>query len=57
MFEKIIFTSKEFEGKIDASYNTINKNINKLVQANFLYVDDRKRNRVYRAYDLLDILR
>ncbi len=57
MFEKIVFTSKEFEGKIDASYNTINKNINKLVQAKFLYGDDKKRNKVYRAYDLLDILR
>ncbi|MGL5568662.1 MAG: Fic family protein [Cetobacterium sp.] len=57
MFEKIVFTSKEFEGKIDASYNTINKNINKLVQGKFLYADDKKRNKIYRAYDLLDILR
>lgn len=57
MFEKIVFTSKDFQGRVDASYNTINKNINKLVQARFLYVDDKKRNKVYRAYDLLDILR
>lgn len=57
MFEKIVFTAKDFHGKIEASPNTINKNINKLVQAKFLYSDDKKRNKVYRAYDLLDILR
>lgn len=57
MFEKLVFTLKDFEGKIDASYNTINKNINKLVQGKFIYADDKKRNKVYRAYDLLDILR
>lgn len=53
IFEKIVLTSKDFEGRVDVSYNTINKNINKLVDAGFLYADDKKRNKVYRAYDLL----
>lgn len=57
MFEKIVFTAKDFSERIDASYNTINKNINKLVEAKFIYPDDKKRNKIYRAYDLLDILR
>lgn len=57
IFEKIAVTSKDFQEKIDSSYNTINKNISKFVKARFLYSDDRKRNKIYRAYDLLDILR
>lgn len=57
MFEKIAFKTKDFESRIDASYNTINKNLNKLVKARFIYPDDKKRNKVYRAYELLDILR
>jgi len=57
MFSKVAFTAKDMEKTIGASYNTINKNIKKLVECKFIYADDKRRGVGYRFYDLLDILR
>jgi Fic family protein len=57
MFSKVAFTAKDMENIVGTSYNTVNKNIKKLVEGKFIYADDRKRGVSYRFYDLLDILR
>jgi len=57
MFSKIAFTAKDMEKTIDSSYNTINKNIKKLVEGKFIYGDNKQRGTSYHFYDLLDILR
>lgn len=57
VFKKPIFTIKDVKCALGISYNTARTNIAKLVQGGKIYEDDRKRNKVYRFYDFMDIVR
>jgi len=57
IFRKPVFTIKDVENALNISYNTARNNISKLVQSGKVYEDDKKRNRVYRFYDFMDIIR
>ncbi len=56
MFQKPIFTVKEVETALKISYNTANVHIRKLAQANKIFGDDKRRNRIFAFYDIIDIL-
>ena len=45
------------EKMVGVSYNAANSNIKKLLKTGKIYSDDRKRNKTFRFYDLVDILR
>lgn len=57
IFERPFFTLKDIEKLTGNSYNSVNLNIKKLLKTGKIYSDDRKRNRTFRFYDLVDILR
>lgn len=57
IFRKPVFSIKEIEKESGLSYNAVNTNVKKLILTGKIYKDDKKRNSVYRFYDLLDILR
>ncbi len=57
IFRKPVFTIKDVENTLGISYNTAKNNLTKLLQSGKLYEDDRKRNKVYRFYDFMDIIR
>lgn len=56
VFRKPFFTVKDVESSLGISYNTARKHIQKLMESGKIYSDEQKRNRIYRFYDLLDIL-
>lgn len=56
IFRKPIFTIKEIEASLKISYNTANVHVNRLTGANKVFSDDRRRNRIFRFYDIIDIL-
>lgn len=56
IFRKPFFTIKEVETALKISYNTANVHTNRLVEANKIFPDDRRRNRIFRFYDIIDIL-
>ena len=56
MFQKPIFTVKEVETALKISYNTANAHIRKLAQENKIFGDDKRRNRIFAFYDIIDIL-
>lgn len=56
MFQKPIFTVKEVETALKISYNTANVHIRKLAQENKIFGDDKRRNRIFAFYDIIDIL-
>lgn len=57
IFRKPTFTAKDVQDTLGISYNTARNNISKLLESGKIYVDDRKRNKIYRFYDLMDIVR
>lgn len=57
IFRKPIFTIKDVEKTLGISYNAARNNVNKLLQSGKLFEDDRKRNKMYRFYDFMDIIR
>ena len=57
IFKKPYFTIKDIESMVGVSYNAANTNIKKLLTTGRIFPDDKKRNKTYRFYDLLDILR
>ena len=56
IFNKPVFTIKNVKNELDISYNTASKYVNKLEQAGKIYGDDKKRNRTFRFYDLIEML-
>lgn len=59
---KFIFTTPIFniasaQMKLGISNNTVRNNVNKLINCGKIFPDDKKRNKTYRFYDLLDIMR
>ena len=57
IFRRPMFTTNDVQSVLGISYNTARNNISKLLDSGRLYADDRKRNKIYRFYDLLDIVR
>ena len=55
MFDKLIFGVNDIVSHTNISYATIIKNINKLIEGKLLYANDRRRNKLYYIYDVLDI--
>lgn len=56
IFRKPFFTVKEVQSNLNISYNTANLHVQKLLSSNKIFVDDKKRNRIFRFYEILDIL-
>lgn len=56
IFTQPFFKISDLQSKLSISYNTANSHVNKLVQIGKIFPDDKKRNRSYRFYDIIDIL-
>ena len=56
IFKKPFFTISEVQAELDVSYNTANNHVKKLMALNKVFSDDKKRNRIFRFYDILDTL-
>lgn len=56
MFNKPIFTTNKMKDELGVSYNTARRYVIEFSKQGKIYGDDKKRNRVYSFYDLLDIL-
>jgi Fic family protein len=56
IFHKPVFTINEVATALGISYNTVNTHVNRLAAANEVFPDDRRRNRIFRFYDIIDIL-
>lgn len=56
IFNKPIFTIKKMQNEIGVSYNTARRYVSKLDESGKIYGDDKKRNRVYSFYDLINLL-
>lgn len=56
IFNRPIFTIKSMQEELGVSYNTARRYINELVEANKIYGDDKKRNKIFNFYDLINIL-
>lgn len=56
MFNKPKFTINMMKGAIGVSYNTARRYVKEFDDSGRIYGDDKKRNRLYSFYDLLDIL-
>ncbi len=57
MFERPIFTKKMLMNSLDIPSSTLSNYLNKLEEARIIYSDDRKRNKKYYFYSLLELLR
>jgi Fic family protein len=57
VFSKPIFTAKDLQASLNISYNTARNNLHKLVEGGRIFADDKKRNKIYRFYDFMDIIR
>lgn len=57
IFKYPVFDIKTVQYNLGISYNAARNNVDKLVKSGKVYPDDKKRNRTYRFYDLLDIMR
>lgn len=57
IFKKPFFKISEVKEYLDVSYNSAKLYIEKLVIGGKIFPDNKKRNKIYRFYDLLDILR
>lgn len=57
IFKSPVFDISTIQKKLGISYNAVRNNVDKLIKANKIYPDDKKRNKTYRFYDLLDIMR
>lgn len=56
-FAEPITNSSKIAKKTGKSINTVNRWLKYFVEIKMLYTDDKKRHKVYRFYELLDILR
>lgn len=56
IFNKPIFTIISMQEELSVSYNTARRYSNNLVEENMVYVDDKKRNKMFYFYDLINIL-
>lgn len=56
MFNKPKFTINKMKDEVDVSYNTARRYIKVFEEKSKIYGDDKKRNKVYSFYDLMDIL-
>ncbi len=56
IFKKPFFTIKDIQEELNVSYNTASSNVQKLLESNKIFPDDKKRNRIFRFYEILDIL-
>lgn len=56
IFNRPLFTIKRLQTETGVSYNTARRYTNELANAGKIYGDDRIRNKIYRFYDLLDII-
>ncbi len=57
IFQAPVFDIKSVQNVLGISYNAVRNNVNKLIESGKIYPDDKKRNKAYRFYDLLDIMR
>lgn len=56
IFNRPIFTIKGMQEELGVSYNTARRYTNELVEGGKIYADDRKRNKMFNFYDLVNIL-
>ncbi len=56
IFSKPVFTINKMKNEVGVSYNTARRYVKELADSGKIYGDDKKRNRVYSFYDLIDIL-
>lgn len=56
IFKKSFFTISDVQSALDISYNTASKHVARLVDTGRVFADDKRRNRIYRFYDIFDIL-
>ncbi|MBM7614204.1 Fic family protein [Alkaliphilus hydrothermalis] len=56
IFRKPFFTINEVQTQLNISYNTANLHVQRLVKSNKIFADDKKRNRIFRFYDILEVL-
>jgi Fic family protein len=57
IFKKTYFTIKYIQQGMSVSYNTAKRYTEVLVELGRIYPDDKKKNKVYRFYDLMDLMR
>ncbi len=57
IFKSPVFDISSIQKKLGISYNTVRSNVDKLIKSGKIFPDDKKRNKTYRFYDLLDIMR
>jgi Fic family protein len=57
IFKKPFFTVKYIQEEVGVSYNTAKRYIDRLVEIGRIYPDDKKKNKIYRFYDLIDAMR
>jgi len=57
IFKAPVFDIKTVQGELGISYNAVKNNVSKLIEVGKIYPDDKRRNKTYRFYDLLDIMR
>ncbi len=56
IFKKPYFTISNIQNELGISFNTAQNHINKLVSAKVLFHNEKRHNRGYRFYDIIDIL-
>jgi Fic family protein len=57
IFTTPIFNIASVQKKLGISNNAVRNNVHKLIISGKIFSDDKKRNKTYRFYDLLDIMR
>jgi Fic family protein len=57
IFKKPFFTIKYIQLEMGVSYNTAKRYSQILVESGRVYPDDKKKNKVFRFYDLIDLMR
>lgn len=57
LYRHPILTAKQIESETEISASSVMRYLSALTEARILYSDNKKRNRTYYYYDLLDILR
>lgn len=57
IFRKPVFNIKQIETHAGISYNTARKYINLLLEHQYIYANDKKRNKLYYFYNLIDLMR
>lgn len=56
IFNKPVFRIKGMQEELGVSYNTARRYTNELIKIGKVYGDDKKRNKIFRFYELIDIL-